>query len=1189
MSTTVDIDGISYRIPGENEVDWAAELTALLTKLAQVADGGGGAPDLALAAVGTSPNDNAATYNSTTGVLNLEPGSTTKKGVVKVTNGNGLSISSGTIAQALATVSAAGAMSARHKANADSLAFIAVDPTETDFVTAFNAAVTAATAAGYTHIHFGDGTWVADCGGLQDDSDLVTVPAGWLVTGNGRGRSIISVENASDGDGEFGVNVFKINSRVTVEGLEIAGENDPFGFVFNNQGCAIRINNSGADDCTVRRCHFTNLFGFSVHDSNTNNERNNVIECSTYQCANGINVCSSYSIQAFNTLVESEGFETSGRGVILANNSLTDCYGVGLTIGGDQTPGIETPGCVVMGNTISGCTSGVGLTVTDGSVGALITGNHIRECETGGIVVAGTGTIRQCVFLGNVVDSNCKDPGANLTGFSIQDGAGGHMVYANFFIDSNVSGFDQKYGLNISVPNCVIDANVLNGTSVDALLNNGATNTRFGSANYCVNGTEQWVGTASRAALRTTGVSASDIVEFYRVWNLSTLSARAYFALQADGKHLWGDNLNLLDTNLYRSAADTLKTDDSFVAVGTVTGSNLSGTNTGDVTIGTFGSAPDAKAATISSQVLTIQPADATHPGAIALGAQTLGSGAKTMDSAIVKSSAAAAGLFDVWNTTSSGYSTLGFKDSAAGTTKFVVGHGNSLVGTSTLRSKSYLQFIDEDLLLFKTTAGVDSVVATFANATGDATFANSIFAANLSGTNTGNVTLAAVGSSPSANAASLSGQVLTLQPADATHPGVVSLGAQTLGSGTKTMDAALVTSSVSAAGIFDVQNTSTSGYSTAGFKTTGGTTRVVFGYGNASVANASLQSIGYLEAVDTNFRFFKTTSGVTVESARMDNSTGNWTFQKATSFVGDATFDSTTLFVDTTNHRVGVGTTSPQVPFHLKVNTTGVMGRVQCDNSAGFPGFAFYNDVSSGTALAGIGIGNSATASPFAGNMYIQSVNGANMLFLTGTGASASERARILTNGRVLIGTTTDDGSNLLQVNGTAALIGNGGTVLAQTNTISGITNKTFSSMTHSGTLALGSSSVTGSWSFSGTPTIGGNATLSGTITFSTPIVYSGAASITAFATGGQASATALTKEVNYVDTVASAGDSVKLLTPALGSHQVVYNDGANSCNVYPPSGAAIDGLGTNNPYSLAAGTSREFYGKSATLWKSR
>jgi hypothetical protein len=54
------------------------------------------------------------------------------------------------------------------------------------------------------------------------------------------------------------------------------------------------------------------------------------------------------------------------------------------------------------------------------------------------------------------------------------------------------------------------------------------------------------------------------------------------------------------------------------------------------------------------------------------------------------------------------------------------------------------------------------------------------------SGTNTGDVTLTAVGSTPAAAGASLSGQALTLQPADASHPGVVTAGTQTFG-GVKT------------------------------------------------------------------------------------------------------------------------------------------------------------------------------------------------------------------------------------------------------------------------------------------------------------------------------------------------------------------------------------------------------------------
>ena len=57
---------------------------------------------------------------------------------------------------------------------------------------------------------------------------------------------------------------------------------------------------------------------------------------------------------------------------------------------------------------------------------------------------------------------------------------------------------------------------------------------------------------------------------------------------------------------------------------------------------------------------------------------------------------------------------------------------------------------------------------------TGAVTSSSTITASNLSGTNTGNVTLAAVGSSPNANAASLSGQVLNLQPFNSSFPGVV-------------------------------------------------------------------------------------------------------------------------------------------------------------------------------------------------------------------------------------------------------------------------------------------------------------------------------------------------------------------------------------------------------------------------------
>lgn len=41
--------------------------------------------------------------------------------------------------------------------------------------------------------------------------------------------------------------------------------------------------------------------------------------------------------------------------------------------------------------------------------------------------------------------------------------------------------------------------------------------------------------------------------------------------IDAQGRHVWGSGTGAQDTNLYRSAANTLKTDDDFVATGTVT------------------------------------------------------------------------------------------------------------------------------------------------------------------------------------------------------------------------------------------------------------------------------------------------------------------------------------------------------------------------------------------------------------------------------------------------------------------------------------------------------------------------------------------------------------------------------------------------------------------------------------------
>lgn len=85
----------------------------------------------------------------------------------------------------------------------------------------------------------------------------------------------------------------------------------------------------------------------------------------------------------------------------------------------------------------------------------------------------------------------------------------------------------------------------------------------------------------------------------------------------------------------------------NVAATGTVTGSNLSGTNTGDVSLGTFGTTPDAKGATLAGQVLTLQPADNTHPGLVDILAQTW-KGIKTFTDGIITNAFLALKRLDV-------------------------------------------------------------------------------------------------------------------------------------------------------------------------------------------------------------------------------------------------------------------------------------------------------------------------------------------------------------------------------------------------------------------------------------------------------------------------------------------------------------------------------------------------------------
>lgn len=151
-------------------------------------------------------------------------------------------------------------------------------------------------------------------------------------------------------------------------------------------------------------------------------------------------------------------------------------------------------------------------------------------------------------------------------------------------------------------------------------------------------------------------------------------------------------------------------------------GGNLSGDNSGDLTLSVFGATPNASGASLLGQVLTLQPANGSNPGLVSATTQSFG-GNKTFTGSVTLS----AGSLSV----SSG--------------NIDVGLGGVTVG-----------------------GGVT---------------ASSFNGGNLSGDNSGDLTLTNIGIFGDAFGATLSGQALTLQPATSTTPGILTaIGSQSIG-----------------------------------------------------------------------------------------------------------------------------------------------------------------------------------------------------------------------------------------------------------------------------------------------------------------------------------------------------------------------------------------------------------------------
>jgi hypothetical protein len=83
----------------------------------------------------------------------------------------------------------------------------------------------------------------------------------------------------------------------------------------------------------------------------------------------------------------------------------------------------------------------------------------------------------------------------------------------------------------------------------------------------------------------------------------------------------------------------------------------------------------------------------------------------------------------------------------------------------------------------------------------------------------------------------------------------------------------------------------------------------------------------------------------------------------------------------------------------------------------------------------------------------------------------------------------------------------------------------------------------------------------------------------IIATAGGGQGAAYPITTQIARVSTVATIADSVKLPPAVSGLTVAILNSGANSLNIFPATGDAINALAVNAAFALASGGATTYF----------
>lgn len=577
-----------------------------------------------------------------------------------------------------------------------------------------------------------------------------------------------------------------------------------------------------------------------------------------------------------------------------------------------------------------------------------------------------------------------------------------------------------------------------------------------------------------------------------------------------------------------------------FVGAG-INATNIGGAVTvtvaagGGLTVGTIGSVPNANALTFSGGVLNVEPASASFGGVVTTGTQTF-AGAKTFSGTISASNfsgthsgtSSGTNTGDVTIGTASGLSTAGQVLSLGLASSGVTG---ALSGTDFTRLANTSGTNTGDFTLAAVGSSPNANGATRSSQVlnlelASASFPGLITAAqftklsNTTNTNSGDVTLAAFGSAPATEGASLSGQVLTLQPADATRPGGLSTTTQSVLGAKTWLSAAAFSSTVGVTGDFSVNTNKFTVAASSGNTAIAGT----LGVTGAATLSSTLAVTG--DATLSTHLFM---NGATLPSSTSAAFYGFWVVPEAM-ITGETATTTAGFHMWSNAKRVAAGWAQvstaraswqlelthgsstdrfriARAPAGADLQTSALVDILKLDAS-GNAGFGTGTNTIlkrvhaefAGTAAAPNGFIAKCTSTGAAGfqliNSSISSTN-AWQFFISNASPPVFKIGQDNIADYVTIATTTGNTTIL----GTLTISG-GVTVLSQTNTVTGITNKTFTSPTINGATLSGSLS---GGTFTGTtltnPTVNA-ATLTGTIAAGTSTIsgtpnFSGAATL--------------------------------------------------------------------------------------------